>query len=145
MAAFGAALGLDLSGPELVRQQNTSLHPDAVVLKRILHATRTDKDTIRADIEAVLNGPSEPAHPPVQEPLALRRRRRPQRLPGALRGRQRRAPARRSSPRCPSRCSRPDFPDTLRFGDTLHPHFLGMLLQALKPAAAAPPPPATPK
>lgn len=57
VSPFGALLGLDLNGPETVTQQNVSLHPDAVVLKRMLHHTKIDKDVLRADIEAILDGP----------------------------------------------------------------------------------------
>ena len=140
---FGAHLGLDLAGPATVPQQNVALHPDAVVLKRILHATKADKDAIRADIEAVLAGP-----------LARRIRKFKNRSLYAdaadLAGFQGRFAADNETlrrgffPTLPAPLFRPDFPDSLRFGDTLHPFFLNMLLQGLKPAAAAPAEPAPP-
>lgn len=132
VAAFAARLGLDLSGPQTVRQQNVSMHPDAVVLKRILHATKADKDAIRDDIEAALAGP-----------LSRRIRKFRNRSLYAdaedLRGFQAGFAADNEALR------RAFFPDAaaplfdeatrtdLRFGDTLHPHFLNILLQALKP------------
>jgi hypothetical protein len=132
VAAFGAHLGLDLSGPERVSQQNLSLHPDAVVLKRILHATHADKDAIRADIEAVLKGP-----------LARRIRKFKNRSLYAdaadLAGFQAGFAADNETlrrdffPALPAPLFAPDFPAALRFGDALHPHFLNMLVQALKP------------
>ena len=56
VARFGAHLGLDLSGPEQVKQQNVSMHPDAVVLKRLLNRTKIDKDILREDVEAAMDG-----------------------------------------------------------------------------------------
>ena len=110
---FGAALGLDLSGPETVPQQNVALHPDAVVLKRILHATRADKDAIRADIEAVLPAAVEPAHPPAQPKIRTARYADAAELTAASRPASPPTTPRsgaRSSPRCPSRCFSPRLP-----------------------------------
>lgn len=54
---FAAHLGLDLSGPNPVDQQNVSLPPDVVAIKRILNATQLDGDEIDEDVEALLSGP----------------------------------------------------------------------------------------
>jgi hypothetical protein len=129
---LGARLGLDLSGPEAVVQQNVSLHPDAVVLKRLLHATKIDKDVLRAQIEAVVGGP-----------LSRRVRKFKNRslyadaadLAAFQAGfaADNAELARAFFPELPAGAPlfSPDFPGNLRFGDALHPHFLAMLLQAL--------------
>lgn len=133
VAPFGALLGLDLSGPETVPQQNMSLHPDAVVLKRMLHSTKIDKDVLRADIKEILEGPLRQkaqkfrnrslfADADDMRTFHQRFRRDNEYLgreffPGLANG-------------------APLFSDTLdtdkRFGDTLHPYFLNMMIQGLK-------------
>lgn len=132
VANFGAHLGLDLGGPETVAQQNVALHPDAVVLKRLLHATKADKDAIREDIEAVLNGP-------LSRRIRKFRNRSLYADEADLKSFQagfeaaNAALGRAFFPDLPDGpLFRPDFPDNLRFGDALHPHFLSMMLQGLK-------------
>ena len=132
VARFGAHLGLDLSGPEQVKQQNVSMHPDMVVLKRLLHGTKIDKDILRADLETAAEGPLRVAAAPVQEPLALRRHRRHDDVPP------------RSFLRDNDTLRRdffaadlpaPLFDDALnlelRFGDALNPYFLNIMVGGL--------------
>jgi hypothetical protein len=130
VAAFGSLLGLDLSGPETVAQQNVSMHPDAVVLKRLLHATKIDKDVLRGDIEAMLDGP-------------LRARIRKFRNRSLYEDAEDMKAFHRGFCRDNDYLGREFFPgftpgsqlfsdalDTdLRFGDKLHPYFLNMLMK----------------
>ena len=132
VAAFGALLGLDLSGPETVAQQNVSMHPDAVVLKRLLHATKIDKDVLRADIEKMLEGP-------------LRRRVRKFSNRSLYADAADMQAFHRSFRRDNEYLGREFFPgfapgsqlfsdrlkEDLRFGDELHPYFLNMMLKEL--------------
>jgi hypothetical protein len=135
VAPFGKLLALDLSGPETVAQQNVSMHPDAVVLKRMLHAIKIDKDVLRADIEAMLEGP-------------LRQKIQKFRNRSLYANAEDMKAFHQSFRRDNDYLGREFFPGfapgsdlfsdrlntDLRFGDTLHPYFLNILLQELKNA-----------
>jgi hypothetical protein len=130
---FGKLLGLDLSGPETVAQQNVSMHPDAVVLKRMLHAIKIDKDVLRADIEAMLEGP-------------LHQKIRKFRNRSLYENAEDMKAFHHSFRRDNDYLGREFFPNFAsgsdlfsnklnndqRFGDTLHPYFLNMMVQGLK-------------
>lgn len=131
--AFGRLLDLDLSGPATVARQNVSLHPDAVVLKRMLHATKIDKDVLRADIEAILEGPlrqkvqkfrNRSLYANAEDMKAFHQRFRRDNeylgrefFSGFVPG---------------SDLFSNKLRTDLRFGDQLHPFFLNMMIQALK-------------
>jgi hypothetical protein len=130
---FGALLGLDLSGPVTVPQQNVSMPPDAVILKRMLHATKIDKDVLREDIEAMLNGPlrrrlkrfrNRSFYTDAADMKAFHRR---FERDNAYLGREFFGLDPDAAPLFSDRLN-----TELRFGDTLHPIFLTMLLQAAK-------------
>ena len=128
--ALGARLGLDLSDLEEVPVQNASLPPDAVVLKRLLHATKIDKDVLRADIEKALAGP-------------LRRRvrkfdnrslydhTRDMRSFHESFAPENEMLRREFLPEAPEPLFSEKLRRDLRFGDELHPYFLNMLVKGL--------------
>ena len=128
--ALGARLGLDLSNLKAVRAQNVSMPPDAVVLKRLLHATKINKDVLRTDIETALAGP-------------LRRRVRKFNN-RSLYDHAKDMRSFHESFAAENETLRLEFlPETpepifsnrlrsdLRFGDKLHPYFLNMLVKGL--------------
>jgi hypothetical protein len=131
---FGRMLGLDLTGPGKVVPQNVSMHPDAVVLKRTLHAINIKKDVLRADIEAILDGPLRTEIPKIgnrslyanaEDMAAFHQNFRPDNL---LLGREFFSRSAQDGDLFSN-----DLRTDLHFGDRLDPLFLNMLVQGLKP------------
>lgn len=132
VANFGECLGLDLSGPETVKQHNIAMHPDMVVLKRHLHGTKINKDTLRADLEAAAAGP-------LQARLRKFKNRSLYADAADLKAfhcsftRDNEYLAREFFPDRPASAPlfRSDLPEGLRYGDNLNPYFLNILVKEL--------------
>jgi hypothetical protein len=54
---FARHLGLDFSGAQVVDEQNISLPPDAVVIKRALNGSQLDAAAIEAAMQILMTGP----------------------------------------------------------------------------------------